>query len=155
MLARHPAFTNSLFGRGVVVLSERGRVRFADFPSVLADDYFLDSLFASTEKRVVSEVVSVVGAPSTATVLVRRLARVRRGNREVRGRHDSAPGARRVEGWRWLVDAIRTAPTFALSAAVYAAVTAYVIAVSRLARVSWGHDRGRPLQLADAPGEPA
>lgn len=155
MLAWHPAFRNSLFGRGVVVLSERGRVRFADFPSVLADDFFLDSLFAASEKRVVSDVVSVVGAPSTAGVLVLRLARVRRGNREVRGRHDTASGARRVEGWRWLVDAVRTAPTFAPSAAVYAAVTAYAIAASRLARVSWGHDLGRPISLAEAPREPA
>ena len=115
MLARHPAFTNSLFGRGVVVLSERGRARFAEFPSVLADDFFLDSLFPSTEKRVVSEVVSVVGAPSTAK---RPGAAAGSGTpRQPRSppvRHDSAPGARRVRGVRWLLDAVRSAPTFAL-----------------------------------------
>jgi glycosyltransferase involved in cell wall biosynthesis len=152
MLEWHPAFRGSLFGRGVVVLSERGRSRFADFPAVLADDFFLDSLFTAPEKRVVSEVVSVVGAPSNGAVLVRRLARVRRGNREVRGRNDTAAGARRVEGWRWLVDAVRAAPASAPSAAVYAAVTAYAIAASLLG-VSWGHDRGRPLQLVGAPGD--
>lgn len=154
MLAWHPAFRNSLFGRGVVVLSERGRSRFADFPTVLADDFFLDSLFTAAEKRVVSEVVSVVGAPSTAAVLVRRLARVRRGNREVRGRRNTAAGARPVEGWRWLVEAVRAAPTFAPSAAVYAAVTAYAIAASHLG-VSWGHDKRRPLRLVEAPGDVA
>jgi glycosyltransferase involved in cell wall biosynthesis len=150
MLAWHPAFRHSLFGRGVIVLSERGRARFDDFPSVLADDFFLDSLFAAAEKREVLEVVSVVGAPSTSTILVRRLARVRRGNREVRGRGDVAGSARRVEGWGWLMDAVRAAPTFAPSAAIYAAVTLCAIAFSRLARVSWGHDQGRPVVLVGA-----
>jgi hypothetical protein len=150
MLARHPAFRHSLFGRGVVVLSERGRARFDRFPRVLADDFYLDSLFAAGEKHVVSDVVSVVGAPSTSRVLVQRLARVRRGNREVRGRSGTAVAARRVEGLGWVVAAVRARPTFAPSAAVYAAVTAYVIATSRLARTSWGHDQGRPLMVADA-----
>ena len=153
MLARHPAFRHSLFGRGVVVLSERGRARFDRFPRVLADDFFLDSLFSAGEKRVVSDVVSVVGAPSTSRVLVQRLARVRRGNREVRGRGDTAVAARRVEGWGGLVDAVRAAPTFAPSAAVYAAVTAYAIASSRLARASWGHDQGRPFSSLTSAGD--
>ena len=155
MLARHPAFGHSLFGRGVVVLSERGRARFERFPVVIADDFFLDSLFTAGEKGVVSDVVSLVGAPSTSRVLVQRLARVRRGNREIRSREDTAVEARRVEGMGWLMDVVRDAPTFAPSAAVYAAVTAYAIASSRFARVSWGHDQGRPLQLADVRGDVA
>jgi glycosyltransferase involved in cell wall biosynthesis len=152
MLACHPAFRHALFGRGVVALSERGRARFDRFPSVLADDFFLDSLFAAGEKQVVSDVISVVGAPSTARVLVRRLARVRRGNREVRGRSEVAVAARGVEGMGWLVDAVRATPAFALSAGVYAAVTAYAVASSRLARVTWGHDQGRLLQPTEVGG---
>jgi hypothetical protein len=147
-LDRHPAFTHSLFGRGVVALSKAGRARFDEFPGILADDFFLDSLFAGGEKHVVSDVVSVVGAPSTSKVLVQRLARVRRGNREVR-RSGTAVLARRVEGFGWLLDAVRATPTLAPSAAVYAAVTAYVVVSSRLTRVTWGHDRGRPLKSAD------
>ena len=61
-----------------------GRARFDVFPAVLADDFFLDSLFGPDEKVVVPDVVSVVGAPSSTRVLLRRLARVRRGNRELR-----------------------------------------------------------------------
>jgi glycosyltransferase involved in cell wall biosynthesis len=152
MLDRHPAFRHSLFGRGVVVLSERGRARFEEFPGVLADDFFLDSLFAAGEKHVTSDVVSVVGAPSTSKVLVQRLARVRRGNQEVRHRSETSVGARPVEGLGWLLHAVRATPTFAPSAAVYAAVTAYVIASSRLTHVTWGHDQGRPLQAADVGG---
>ena len=83
-LGLHPAYRHSLFGRGVVMLSERGRTRFDEFPEVLADDFFLDSLFGPDEKVVVADVVSVVGAPSSTRVLLRRLARVRRGNRELR-----------------------------------------------------------------------
>jgi glycosyltransferase involved in cell wall biosynthesis len=151
MLSRHPSFRHSLFGRGVVVLSERGRARFDRFPEVLADDFFLDSLFAPGEKSVVPNVTSVVDAPSTTRVLVRRLARVRRGNREIRGQHDAGVSARRVEGLRWLIDAVRATPAFAPSAAVYAVVTAYAIASSRLVvRASWGHDQSRPLHEASS-----
>jgi glycosyltransferase involved in cell wall biosynthesis len=153
MLAWHPAFKHALFGRGVVVLSESGRARFDNFPGVLADDFFLDSLFTAAEKREVPDVVSVVAAPSTSRILVRRLARVRRGNREVRARRDPGVSARRVEGWTWLVNAVRAAPTFAPSAAIYAAVTLCAIAFSRLARVSWGHDQGRPVELVGAAGD--
>ncbi len=43
--SRLPAFRDGLFGRGVIALSQRGRLRFDSFPELIADDLFLDSLF--------------------------------------------------------------------------------------------------------------
>ena len=84
---RHlPVMANSLFGRGIVVLSEQGRALFTTFPDLVADDLFLDGLFGPGEKRVVEDVVSVVLAPRRTSDLYRRLVRVRRGNTAMRAR---------------------------------------------------------------------
>ena len=48
--SRLPVFRDSLFGRGVIALSADGRGRFGQFPDVIADDLFLDSLFTAAEK---------------------------------------------------------------------------------------------------------
>jgi glycosyltransferase involved in cell wall biosynthesis len=152
MLDRHPAFVHALYGRGVVVLSEEGRARFDRFPALLGDDFFLDSIFADSEKQVVADVTSVVAAPSSTRILLRRLGRVRRGNREVRDRRriaaSSGAVARPVQGWGWLVDTVRAHPSLAPSAAIYASVTVHAVASSRLSRTSWGHDQGRRPPLA-------
>ena len=63
----------------MIALSEQGRARFADFPELIADDLFLDSLFTDAEKSQVPEVEVVVQAPFGVRDLVRRLVRVRRG----------------------------------------------------------------------------
>lgn len=85
-----PVMASSLFGRGVAVLSEEGRSRFGPFPELVADDLFLDGLFAPHEKRVVDEVTVRVRMPRRTRELYHRLVRVRRGNREVRGRDGAA-----------------------------------------------------------------
>ena len=144
VLALHPAYRNSLFGRGVVVLSERGRLRFDEFPEVLGDDFFLDSLFGPDEKVVVSEVVSVVGAPSSTRVLLRRLARVRRGNRELRLSASAGATARPAEGLGWLLEAVRRDPRLLLAAVTYVIVTLCADLAARWGGTSWGHDQGRP-----------
>ncbi len=144
VLALHPAYRHSLFGRGVVVLSERGRLRFDEFPEVLADDFFLDSLFGPDEKIVVSDVVSVVGAPSSTRVLLRRLARVRRGNRELRVSTPAGAAARPAEGLGWLLEAVRRDPRLLPAAVTYVLVTLYADMAARWGGSSWGHDQGRP-----------
>ncbi len=82
--ARLPVFRNSLFGRGLIVLSDEGRARFHRFPEIVADDLYLDSLFGPDEKLLVETVSTTVGAPAHAGELVRRLVRVRRGNAALR-----------------------------------------------------------------------
>lgn len=143
-LGLHPAYRHSLFGRGVVMLSERGRTRFDEFPEVLADDFFLDSLFGPDEKVVVADVVSVVGAPSSTRVLLRRLARVRRGNRELRVSASAGAAARPAEGLGWLLAAVRRDPRLLPAAVTYVLVTIYAELAARWGGSSWGHDQSRP-----------
>jgi glycosyltransferase involved in cell wall biosynthesis len=146
ILDDHPAYRHALFGRGAIALSELGRSRFERFPELLADDLFLDSLFAADEKAVVEDVVSVVQPPRHTRALVRRLARVRRGNSQVR-RSSAAAGARPVQGLGWLAAAVRQRPSSAPAAVAYVAITASAILVARWGRRSWGHDQNR-LPLA-------
>jgi glycosyltransferase involved in cell wall biosynthesis len=73
-----------IHGTGVMGVTEAGRRRFDRWPDVIADDYFLDGLFAATEKhRVVDVTVDVAVAP-TLRDLARRKVRVVRANAEAR-----------------------------------------------------------------------
>jgi glycosyltransferase involved in cell wall biosynthesis len=148
VLELHPAYKDTLFGRGVVALSARGRSRFLAFPDVLADDFFLDSIFSAHEKIVVTDVASVVEAPLTARTLIRRLARVRRGNSQLRSGASPATAARPVEGAGWLLAAARRDPSLAPAAAVYVIVTMIAMARARWGRQIWGQD---PRHIVDVP----
>ncbi|HWK76505.1 glycosyltransferase [Microbacterium sp.] len=141
---RLPVFRSGLFGRGLIVLSESGRARFGAFPDLIADDLFLDGLFAADEKLEVPEVEVVVEAPWTTADLLNRLVRVRRGNTQMR-RTVAAQGAegsvRSSDRWSWLRDVVLKDLRLAPSAAAYVAIT--VIAGVRSRRTSnhsWGHD---------------
>lgn len=101
---RLPTFEQALFGRGVVALTEQGRARFGQFPEQIADDLYLDSLFAPREKVEVGSVLVTVNAPKTTGDLVRRLTRVRRGNNELRQAAADEGGPRSVrptDRWAW------------------------------------------------------
>ncbi|MCG7288064.1 glycosyltransferase family 2 protein [Cellulomonas sp. ACRRI] len=85
---------DALWGAGVYGLSERGHARLGRFPDVLADDLWVDALFAPGEKGVVDAPPVRVVAPRTARSLVRVLARTARGTSEVRARTGAAAAAR-------------------------------------------------------------
>ncbi len=144
--SRLPAYRDALFGRGVIALSEAGRARFETFPDVVADDLFLDSLFASREKRQADGAVSVVATPRRTGDLVRRLARVRSGNAALRGaaRDGQAPtGVRRSRRSSWLRDVVLPRPWLAPAGVCYAAIILSAeVAAKRAARdgVRWGRD---------------
>lgn len=139
---RLPAFTTGLFGRGLIVLSERGRARFTTFPDVLADDLFLDSLFADDEKAVAEDVEVVVAAPRTTRALLRRLVRVRRGNAQLRkAAEELGIPIRPSDKWAWSRVVLRR-PWLAPAAVVYVVIT---LVVGRRARSGanagdWGKD---------------
>ncbi|MBB2890147.1 glycosyltransferase [Flexivirga oryzae] len=138
--ARHPAYQTGLFGRGAIALSEDGRRRFTEFPEIIADDLFLDSLFGPGETAEVDNVVSVVRAVRSTRDLVRRLARVRRGNAQLRAA-DATGQVRRAMGPGWLVAAARTDPRIIPGALVYAAITIAAEVQSRWGGDGWGADR--------------
>ena len=142
---RLPAFRNGLFGRGLIAVSEEGRARFGAFPSMIADDLFLDAQFTDAEKAEVESVVVVVAAPFTTPDLVRRLVRVRRGNAQMR----AAAAAERIDvpvrpadRWAWLRDVVLPNPRLLPAAIPYVSITLISGLLARR-RVTAGHGWGR------------
>jgi glycosyltransferase involved in cell wall biosynthesis len=150
--SRLPVFQHALFGRGVIALSAEGRGRFGSFPAVVADDLFVDSLFASAEKREVDRVAAVVRAPRSTRHLLRRLTRVRRGNASMRAAlpvgasHGEA--ARQGAGHRrarmsWLSEVVLPHPALIPAAICYAAITVTAAILARREQrpdAAWGRD---------------
>jgi glycosyltransferase involved in cell wall biosynthesis len=143
---RLPAYDRALFGRGAIAISEAGRGRFAAFPDMIADDLFLDSLFAADERVQVDAVVSLVATPRRTRDLVRRLARVRAGNAAMRAAAvtgDMPSGVRRAANTSWLRDVVLPRPWLLPAAACYVGIILAAAVTARRARrggIGWGHD---------------
>lgn len=143
---RLPVFRDGLFGRGVIVLSAAGRARFGEFPLMVADDLFLDSLFAADEKAQVAEVVVTVETPFTTTDLVRRLVRVRRGNAAMRAAAHAGEieaAVRQADRWSWLRDVVARDPRLVFAGLVYVVITLVAALRARqgpLGAMTWGRD---------------
>lgn len=123
---RLPAFRDGLFGRGMITISKAGRGRFSVFPTLVADDLFLDAQFSAAEKVQVSDVEIVVEAPHTTRELIARLVRVRRGNSQMRAAADDGivqADVRPSSRWSWLTDVVMASPRFVLAAVPYVLIT--------------------------------
>ncbi|WP_162940170.1 glycosyltransferase [Gryllotalpicola protaetiae] len=70
-------------GSGVYVLSEAGRARFGAFPSVIADDRYVQQLFASDERRTLPDHTFSISAPATLDAEIARATRIVAGNEEL------------------------------------------------------------------------
>jgi glycosyltransferase involved in cell wall biosynthesis len=130
---RLPAYHNALFGRGAIALSAAGRARFEEFPGSVADDLYLDSLFAPHEKREVPAVASTVATPLRTRALIERLIRVRAGNTVMRaeGLRENRPGVRRSARSSWLRDVVLPRPWLAPAAVCYVAITVVAALAAR------------------------
>ncbi len=148
---RLPVHGRSLTGRGVIVLSQEGRARFDRFPDQIADDLFLDSLFAPEETRQVSEVTVTVAAPRRTRDLLRRLARVRAGNAALRA---ALPGVRPADRWSWLRDVVLPRPWLAPAAACYVAITLAAATAARRPTTGWGRDDSTRTAPQTGPDQP-
>lgn len=137
---RLPVFERGLTGRGVIGLTARGRARFGRFPDVTGDDFFLDSLFAPEEVAVLDAAGSSVLAPRASADLLRRLVRVRRGNRQLRA-DGSVHG--RAAPTAWLTDVVLPRPRLWPAAPVYVAFTVLAEIKSRRAAAGQQWERGR------------
>lgn len=73
-----------LFGQGVIALSETGRARFSEFPPLIADDLFLQSLFTPDECVIVESHHVTIRAPRTVKDMIYSRARIAAGNIEYR-----------------------------------------------------------------------
>lgn len=139
-----PSVSTALWGAGCYALSVQGRARFEEFPEVLGDDDFIDSLFAPEEVVIIATDPVVVRTPRTVSDLVRIKTRSYRS--QMAGRAAPARGA--ISGTQRaqagdLLTLIRREPTRVVDAGIYT----LVLAVSRLrARVGdgsgWERDTG-------------
>ena len=120
--SRVPAVLGSLWGAGVYGLSESGRRRFGAFPDVVADDLWVDRLFAEEEVEIVDCAPVVVTVPRRSRDLCgcsvvptgERGARARTRSSQPRaGDHELHAPRPRGAGL--------TGPAAALDAATYAA----------------------------------
>lgn len=136
--SRLPAARTGLYGRGMIALTEPARARFERFPDMLADDLFLDSLFAADERVVVASVRTTVETPRRTRDLVGRLARVRRGNAALRA--SGRPGVRSSDRTSWLRDVVLPRPWLAPAGVVYAVITLVAERRARRADISWATD---------------
>lgn len=135
---RLPIFSESLFGRGVIGVSAAGRRRFDRFPEQVADDLFLDSLFAADERAEVTTAKSFVQAPRRLQDLVRTLVRVRAGNVALRTAH---AGIRASRPSSWLRDVVLPRPWLLPAGAVYVAITVLAaLGARRRPGTAWGRD---------------
>lgn len=80
---RLPSTSEHLWGAGVYGVSRQGHERFGRFPSLTADDLFIDQQFAPNEKAILTTPPVQVRTPRDAVTLMRVLRRNYRGKREL------------------------------------------------------------------------
>jgi glycosyltransferase involved in cell wall biosynthesis len=80
-------YPKHLVGQGVIALSKEGRERFGEFPPLIADDLFLQSLFKPEEYVVVESHAVTVRAPRTLRDWLYTQTRVSAGNIEYRRKY--------------------------------------------------------------------
>lgn len=86
-----------LFGAGVYGLTEEAHQRFGEFPDLINDDLFVDSLFAADEKVRVGGQPVVVTTPADARSLLKIMRRGHLGEIQLAGlrlRHNPTTGLR-------------------------------------------------------------
>lgn len=132
---RLPQASASMWGAGVYGLSRRGHERLGEFPSVTADDCYIDRLFDASEKAVVACPPVTVRTPRTGRALLATLKRVYRGNCELR----DVPGAHAGRTVWQLAHSI-TGPGSALDAVVYASFALAGRAGRRHKSPAWERD---------------
>ena len=141
---RLPYTRRGLVGLGVYGFSESARRRFDAFPAVVADDLYVQRLFAEQERCTVDATFGVA-APRNLRSLVAVRTRVARGNRELAvratelGLESHATGPNTV---RQLAREVTAHPDLLPAALVYLGVTAVARARARRASpgAAWERD---------------
>jgi hypothetical protein len=135
----------------MITLSEAGRARFGEFPLMVADDLFVDSLFSTAEKAEAKSVEVVVQAPYRTQDLLARLVRVRRGNAHLRAAAGELTfSVRPSDKWAWLRDVVVPQPRLVPAAVPYLAITlAAAVLARRSAATDWGHDASTRADRVD------
>lgn len=132
-------------GSGVYMLTPQGRERFEDFPAVIADDLFVQRLFAPSERYTPDDLFFSVDAPRSLRALTRRNTRIAAGNRQLAQVYpDLAPPGGGI-GARTLVRRVWRRPGLWAGFVVYTTVyvTTHRRAATLLAQqgdIAWNRD---------------
>lgn len=131
-----PTLEKVLWGAGTYALSVAGRERFGEFPDLVSDDLFIDSLFGDDEVLVVDTDPVLVTTPRSLTSLVLVLRRTYRTQGEVQAKPDQplSTGQRsQLQDLRWLVGRRRIS---VVDAVVYAGIIAWSRLMAKTSRPS-------------------
>ncbi|WP_285249565.1 WecB/TagA/CpsF family glycosyltransferase [Pseudarthrobacter sp. fls2-241-R2A-168] len=132
---RLPQASASMWGAGIYGLNRKGHERLGEFPSVTADDCYIDRLFAASEKETIACQPVTVRTPRTGRALLATLKRVYRGNGELR----DVPGAHAGRTVWQLAHSIKGTGS-AMDAIVYAAFALAGRAAQRRKDPAWERD---------------
>jgi hypothetical protein len=140
--SRLPSLHAVLWGAGTYALSESGRARFQDFPDIVSDDLFIDSLFTQSERVIVATDPVVVRTPLRLGDLVKILKRTYRTQTEVGPARSTAISAGQTSQVRDLSDLLRRDPARVGDVALYTAVilTARIAARFTATSATWERD---------------
>jgi glycosyltransferase involved in cell wall biosynthesis len=139
--AQIPAVLGSLWGAGVYALSAAGRARFTEFPDLVADDLWVDQMFAPHEVEILDCPPVRVTAPRHTRDLLAVLRRTYRGKSE--HRTVNAHIARETQGdtARDVMRLARSGPGGLVDAAAYTGLVVTARLAQRLSRDgTWERD---------------
>jgi glycosyltransferase involved in cell wall biosynthesis len=132
-------------GSGIYGVTEEGRARFQKFPDVIADDRFVQLLFAPAERGTLFGHTFSVRAPSTLRGQMRRATRIAIGNHDLYAATGLSDEASTGSGYRKLLGRVLVKPKLWPAFPVYC--FGYVVpqlrarqARRRGARTSWNRD---------------
>ena len=139
---RLPSVMSSLWGAGVYATSAVGRARFDQFPDVVADDLWVDSLYERSDILISPGPPVSVVTPRRAADLLKILRRAQRGKIDAAGRPVAGGADRGTSGVRSeLVALARSRPSATVDAAVYAVFAVLSrITASRATSSEWERD---------------
>lgn len=134
---RIPATTTSLWGAGAYALSKEGHDRFGTFPTVTADDLFVDQQFSRSEIALVATPPVKVVTPRTLEGLQAILSRTYRGQSQLSNNPTDAPSTSQTA--RQLLATVR-GPSSLVDAGIYAALVVQGRLTARNSTRSWERD---------------
>ena len=143
-----PFIQRALWGAGCYALSVPGRARFDEFPDLVSDDLFIDSLFTAEEVTIVATDPVGVRTPRKTADLLRILRRTYRTQSEVVSSHPAEIVSSGQRGQlRDLGALLRQQPLLAFDVAVYVSLIFYARIRARLARSTvWERDNSSRAQ---------
>ena len=118
---RLPSISRALWGAGTYALSVEGRARFGEFPDIVSDDLYIDSLFSPVEVEIVDTDPVVVTTPRRTGDLLKILIRTYRTQSDVQRDASRIPISRGQRGQlRDISFLVRRERGLFVSAVVYA-----------------------------------